>query len=154
MFDASRICRDEDVLEDSSEDDCSQVKRCFAKSAIELQRARLQRLMSRPDQEVVIPELNVDKKLPRAFEPHEFVRNVMGASAGAGSGEFDIYRGCRRRERIRQQFIFRQEKMRQLDEQFKAKVDAAREVYEKKTEKKRKKRQRLKEKKKQNRNCS
>lgn len=29
----------------------------------------------------------------------------MGASAGAGSGEFDIYRGCRRRELIRQEFL-------------------------------------------------
>jgi hypothetical protein len=29
----------------------------------------------------------------------------MGASAGAGSGEFDIYRGCRRREQIRQEFL-------------------------------------------------
>ena len=28
-----------------------------------------------------------------------------GASAGAGSGEFDIYRGCRRRESIRQEYI-------------------------------------------------
>lgn len=29
----------------------------------------------------------------------------LGASAGAGSGEFDIYRGCRRRELIRQEFL-------------------------------------------------
>lgn len=29
----------------------------------------------------------------------------MGASAGAGSGEFDIYRGCRRRELIRQEYL-------------------------------------------------
>lgn len=30
---------------------------------------------------------------------------IKGASAGAGSGEFDIYRGCRRRENIRQEFL-------------------------------------------------
>lgn len=29
----------------------------------------------------------------------------MGASAGAGSGEFDIYRGCRRRELARQEYL-------------------------------------------------
>ncbi len=28
-----------------------------------------------------------------------------GASAGAGSGEFDIYRGCRRRQMIREEYI-------------------------------------------------
>ncbi len=32
----------------------------------------------------------------------------MGASAGAGSGEFDIYRGCRRRELIRQEYLTEQ----------------------------------------------
>lgn len=30
---------------------------------------------------------------------------IKGASAGAGSGEFDIYRGCRRREQIRQEYL-------------------------------------------------
>ncbi len=34
----------------------------------------------------------------------------MGASAGAGSGEFDIYRGCRRREMIRQEFLEEEDK--------------------------------------------
>lgn len=61
------------------------------------------------DKEVVIPELK-DAKKPRAFFTHEFVRNVMGASAGAGSGEFDIYRGCRRREMIRQEFLDEEDK--------------------------------------------
>jgi hypothetical protein len=33
-----------------------------------------------------------------------------GASAGAGSGEFDIYRGCRRRQIIREAFLNREAK--------------------------------------------
>ena len=61
------------------------------------------------DKEVVILGLENKKDLKdgksRAFFTHEFVRNVMGASAGAGSGEFDIYRGCRRRELIRQEYL-------------------------------------------------
>ena len=34
----------------------------------------------------------------------------LGASAGAGSGEFDIYRGCRRRQMIREAFLTREAK--------------------------------------------
>jgi hypothetical protein len=34
----------------------------------------------------------------------------LGASAGAGSGEFDIYRGCRRRQIIREAYLHREAK--------------------------------------------
>jgi len=34
----------------------------------------------------------------------------LGANAGAGSGEFDIYRGCRRRQIIREAFLNREAK--------------------------------------------
>ena len=45
-----------------------------------------------------------DKK-DKLMEPPDFVRNVMGSSAGAGSGEFHVYRHIRRREYARQKTI-------------------------------------------------
>lgn len=46
-------------------------------------------------------------------------RSISGASAGAGSGEFDIYRGCRRRQIIREAFLTREAKeVRPDDSQF------------------------------------
>lgn len=54
------------------------------------------------DKAVPIPE-KMSEWAPRP--PPEFVRDVMGSSAGAGSGEFHVYRHLHRREYQRQDYM-------------------------------------------------
>lgn len=131
----------------SSEDSRSGNDERKAKSIYDVQRKQLEKLMSHPEREVEIPAARKDdEQKPRAFQPHEYVRNVMGASAGAGSGEFDIYRGCRRREGIRQEYLQEQAEKQRVRREFEERRQAHLAEAEKKTAKRRAKRLKQKEK--------
>ncbi|KAL7838525.1 hypothetical protein AOLI_G00269290 [Acnodon oligacanthus] len=113
----------------------------IAKSPAEEQRLKLERLMRNPDKPVPIPE-RPKEWTPRA--PPEFVRDVMGSSAGAGSGEFHVYRHLRRREYQRQDFLDRLSEKQNMDEEYLMKLEENQKAAEARTSKRRKKREKLK----------
>ncbi|CAK1551157.1 unnamed protein product [Leptosia nina] len=124
-------------------------KPVVVKDATDLQRFRLEKLMKNPEKPVLIPERRKEKTLP---PPPDFVRNVMGSSAGAGSGEFHVYRHLRRKEYARQKFIQEKSELEKLDDEYHMKLDENKRKAEERTAKKRAKRLKKKQKAKQKAN--
>ncbi|XP_007569014.1 PREDICTED: PRKR-interacting protein 1 [Poecilia mexicana] len=111
------------------------------KTPAEEQRLKLERLMRNPDKVAPIPE-RPKEWAPRA--PPEFVRDVMGSSAGAGSGEFHVYRHLRRREYQRQDFLDKMAEKQGKDVNYLKKLEQNQLEAEERTAKRRKKREKLK----------
>ncbi|CAB4066399.1 unnamed protein product [Lepeophtheirus salmonis] len=109
----------------------------------DLQRRKIQKLMSDPNKPVFIPTKNSEKDPNKA---PDFVYNVMGSSAGAGSGEFHVYRQIRRKEMARQKILEGRRRADVLNAEFVNKMEETKKAEENKTSKKRAKRQRRKEK--------
>lgn len=78
-----------------------------ALTPVSAQAASVDALFAKPDQEIRVPSSSVlpgSKRPP----PPEIVTNVQGSSAGAGSGEFHVYKAARRRE---------YERLREMDDE-------------------------------------
>lgn len=116
-----------------------------ALTPLSAQAASLDALFARPDQQIRVPSANEDaaRSSGRA-PPPEIVTNVQGSSAGAGSGEFHVYKASRRRE---------YERLREMDEEVKNgkdQLDFAKEKAERqrrdeeRTKKNREKREKMK----------
>jgi hypothetical protein len=81
-----------------------------ALTPVSAQAATLDALLAKSDQEIKLP-LSSSTSLTTAQQhgaPPEIVANVQGSSAGAGSGEFHVYKASRRRE---------YERLRAMDEE-------------------------------------
>uniref|UniRef100_A0A7M5E9V4 PRKR-interacting protein 1 n=1 Tax=Anopheles funestus TaxID=62324 RepID=A0A7M5E9V4_ANOFN len=113
-------------------------KKFVVRNAADIQRAKLDKLMKNPDKPVIIPAPSKNRDFSTAIP--SFVRNVMGSSAGAGSGEFHVYRHLRRKEYARQKQIQEKSHAEQLDDAFQEKLENNRKAAEERTAKKRAKR--------------
>ncbi|KAJ7188178.1 hypothetical protein C8R46DRAFT_1183782 [Mycena filopes] len=113
-----------------------------APTAVERQRLQLDRLLKDPLKPAFVPPPPKEKTIRPA---REMMKNVQGSSAGAGSGEFHVYKASRRREYERLK-ILEDTTQKELDEaEFERKRRAAEEQAESKTAKNRAKRQKKKE---------
>ncbi|VDM29985.1 unnamed protein product, partial [Toxocara canis] len=86
---------------------------------------------------VSIPQRR-DTRKPRP--PPDFVRNVVGSSAAAGSAEFHIFRNNRKREMDRLDYMNQKAQQEELDAEYNAKREKQMKLEEEKTAKKRLKR--------------
>mmetsp|Transcript_8980 Transcript_8980/g.21853 ORF Transcript_8980/g.21853 Transcript_8980/m.21853 type:complete len:226 (+) Transcript_8980:103-780(+) len=82
----------------------------------------------------------------------EKVDNPYGSTAGAGSGEFHVYRHARAREMARWKKINADEAEMKAEDEFRTKIAHDTNVEEEKTEKRRRKRERAKEAKRRKKN--
>lgn len=77
--------------------------------------ASLDALFAKPDRDIRLPG-SVTRATHAGSRPPEIVTNVQGSSAGAGSGEFHVYKAARRRE---------YERIRDMDAEVKRETDQA-----------------------------
>ena len=75
--------------------------------------------MSNPLKPVFIPQPRKEKDVNKAAD---FQYNVMGSSAGAGSGEFHVYRQIRRKEADRQKELGRRKDKLDMNDAYHQKL--------------------------------
>ncbi|EPB76137.1 hypothetical protein ANCCEY_04808 [Ancylostoma ceylanicum] len=125
-----------------------------AQTATDLMRMRLERLQQNIHKPAPVPARRAELKPPRP--PPEFVRNVVGSSAAAGSAEYHIYRYKdlpdthnfsinRKKEQNRLDYIAKVAEQEELDEQYRIHKEEIERMEAERTAKKRAKRQRRKE---------
>ncbi|KAI9622990.1 hypothetical protein H4Q26_014933 [Puccinia striiformis f. sp. tritici PST-130] len=113
-----------------------------APTALEKQRMEVAKLLQNPTREIHLPKAPRDKSIR---PPREMMKNVQGSSAGAGSGEFHVYKQSRRREYERLRLMDENEEKDRLKTEFEKKQADIKEQVEAKTNKNRLKRQKKKD---------
>ncbi|KAL6715264.1 hypothetical protein ACLMJK_007528 [Lecanora helva] len=107
---------------------------------------QVEALFAKPDRDITIPNGSSTSKKSTLPPPPEIVANVQGSSAGAGSGEFHVYKASRRREYERVKMMDEEVAREKADEEFERKREEMRKKDEAKTGKNRKRREKQKKK--------
>ncbi|KAF7117188.1 hypothetical protein CNMCM5793_005908 [Aspergillus hiratsukae] len=105
------------------------------------QASQIEHLFRDPNKEIRIPDPSKQRTAASLAPPPEIVANVQGSSAGAGSGEFHVYKASRRREYERLRLMDSEVKKEKEDKEWEQKREEARRRDEEKTEKNRKRRE-------------
>ncbi|KAM5531654.1 hypothetical protein V8D89_014706 [Ganoderma adspersum] len=111
-------------------------------AVLQRQRAQLEKLLKDPSKSAHIPAAPKDKTIRPA---REMMKNVQGSSAGAGSGEFHVYKASRRREYERLKIMEDEAQKEAEVAEFEQKKREWEDAAEAKTAKNRAKRQKKKE---------
>ena len=109
------------------------------------QAAQVEALFAKPDREIHIPGSGILAKTTSL--PPEIVANVQGSSAGAGSGEFHVYKASRRREYERLRAMDEEVKKEEDEKEFAKRKEELEKKDKEKTEKNRLKREKARQRK-------
>lgn len=109
------------------------------------QAAQVEALFAKPDREIPIPGSGAVTK--NTSLPPEIVANVQGSSAGAGSGEFHVYKASRRREYERLRAMDEEVKKEEEEREFAKRKEELEKKDREKTEKNRLKREKARQRK-------
>lgn len=112
-----------------------------ALSPTSAQASAVTHLFKNPEREIKIP---ASSRLRSLAAPPEIVANVQGSSAGAGSGEFHVYKASRRREYERLRLMDEEVRQEEEKREFERKRDELKKRDEQKTNKNRRRRMKKK----------
>lgn len=101
-------------------------------------------LFKDPTKEIRLNGTGKSRSADSLAPPPEIVANVQGSSAGAGSGEFHVYKASRRREYERMKLMDEELNREKADEEFEKRRAEAKRKDDEKTEKNRRKREKRK----------
>jgi len=115
-----------------------------ALTPVTAQASQVEALFAKPDRDIQLPTSDALSKPRTLAPPPEIVANVQGSSAGAGSGEFHVYKASRRREYERLRLMDEEVRKEKGDEEFERRTEELRRRDEMKTGRNKAKREKMK----------